>query len=198
MMGGMAERTNWLAVAALGALVGGLWLAEEVRGVGDPNIIDVAAQGNRGLLDDGPTRSWGGERASVHTSERGFTETVRVTADDVGRTIDPLDVECHGGVAEVGWYVGNLEPVKPSTGIHLSLRMDGDVISSALVGSTDGVYNDQPAEVRAVLDCPAGPHRFDLLIEQVTGGWGIPYVQNTDDDHGGLVVRRGLTVWETF
>lgn len=160
--------------------------------------ISQEAQGDRVLLHDGPTRSWTGTNITVSTSERPFSETVRVVASDAGRALDPVDVRCHGGVAVVGWYVGNLEPIKQATGIHLSLRMDGETISSTLVGSTDGVYNDQPVTLRAVVRCPAGMRRFDLLIESVSGGWGIPYVQNVGDDPGGLIVRRGITVRETW
>lgn len=158
------------------------------------------AYGDRSLLDDGPTQTWTGTRTTITSSLRGFSETVRIDQRDIGLTIDRTALTCHGGVVEITWHVGNLEPTVPDTGIYLTARLDGQPVASITKGSTRGIYDDGPVDLRAVVDCPAGSHVVDLLIDRMwaDGGWGIPYVVNVGEPSDGIVVMRGFVVTETY
>lgn len=108
------------------------------------------------------------------------------------RTIDSMDLRCHGGTIEITWYVGNLEPTVPQTGIHLSVRLDGAQLATLLKGSTDGVWNDAPASIHTVTQCPAGSHKLEAHIDKLAGGWGIPYADPENTVQRGFIVRETL------
>lgn len=150
----------------------------------DPTVEARAYSGNRTKITDGLTT---------------FRETPVVTREDSGRRLDRLEFECHGGRAKIMWHIGNLEPRKPATGIHLTVRLDDERIASLLKGSTRGIWNDAPAEIHEVVDCPAGRHVLELAIESVHGAWGFPYVVNPGEppsEH--LRVNRGFIVEEVW
>jgi hypothetical protein len=155
--------------------------------------------GAREHLDHVAATTRVGTNVSLTDTLRPINETVRVGVDDLGMILDRTHLTCHGGRARIIWHVGNLEPTVPGTGIALSARLDGELIGSLLRGSQDGIYNDQPATIVAVVDCPAGDHVLDLVIPHITGSWGIPYVDNPERgpvQH--LLMNRGFTVLEVW
>ncbi len=112
--------------------------------------------------------------------------------DQPGRDHKPFDrmrFRCHGGRADITWYVGNLEPEVPSTGMHLSIELDGKTIATLLRGSHDGVLNDVPAVIRTIVGCPKGEHELAARMAY-SGSWNVPYA-NADDR-----VQRGFIVEE--
>lgn len=180
-----------LAVAAV------LWVVVprpvEVVAVADP-------YGDRSLLADGSAQTSTGTRWSVTDSLRGFDRTVRIGPRNEGLVLDTTPVTCHDGRATVTWHVGNLEPTVPDTIIYLTARLDEAAIGTIIKGSTRGIYDDGPVDLRAVVDCPAGPHTFDLLVSHVSGGgWGIPYVVTPGQPtREGVRVLRGFIVEEVY
>jgi hypothetical protein len=193
----------WILALALAVSAGvGLTVAISLAtALGTPSTEpgDRADLGNRALLEPGSSTTTIGDNTAITTGLRSFAQTVRIDEQDVGLTLDPIDVECHGGMARIEWHVGNLEPTAPQTGIHLAAQLDGEVVASLLRGSTMGIWNDVPVSMVAVLPCPSGRHLVDLLVAHVTGQWGVPYVVNTDDEPSGILrVNRGFVVTEVW
>jgi hypothetical protein len=119
----------------------------------------------------------------------GYDDTVVMTAI---QDLDAMAVTCHGGRASIVWYVGNLEPENEMTGIHIGVYFDGELVGSLLKGGTSGVYEDGPAEIRAVVDCSAGWHSFTARIYSISGTWGVPYANSGD------LVMRGFVMTEVW
>ena len=101
-------------------------------------------QGDRALLEPVEAQSFTGSQITMTDNLRPHDATVRIGPDDVGLVLDPLRLHCNGGRIRVIWTVGDLEPIEPSTGIHLSARLDGVTIGSVLRGSSRGNWNDLP------------------------------------------------------
>jgi hypothetical protein len=130
---------------------------------------------------------------------RGFDHTVRIGDGDAGLIVDKTPVECHGGLAQITWHIGNLEPTIPDTGIHLAVRFDGEVVGGLLRGDPEGIWGDDATDIHAVVECPAGSHVIDLEVQAISGEWGFPYVANVGERQAhGLVVNRGFTVEEVW
>ena len=121
-----------------------------------------------------------------------FDKTYRFDRNHTWNQLDRTTVNCHGGRADVRWFVGNLEPTIPDTGIHLSILMDGKKISTILKGSTRGVYDDDEATIHTVVPCPAGSHVFSMRIDYIEGRWGIPYADPGDRVQRGFIIHE---VW---
>jgi hypothetical protein len=162
-----------------------------------PSLADHTNLGDRSLLREQPPDAVDAARVTVTDGLHGYGRTVRVDDTDVGLELDAAGVECHGGMLVVVWHVGNLEPTVPDTGIHLTARLDDDVIGSLIVGSTRGVWEDGPAAIHAATRCPTGDHRLALAIVGITGAWGIPYVGPPGaPDSTDLLVNRGFVAIE--
>lgn len=194
-----ARRPSLTALVALAgwAIVGAgvvMLIVRPAMPIGDTGL------GARELLPgDGLTHSYDGSRTTITDSLTPFNRTVRITAADEGTEVDKTALVCHGGRVDVTWHVGNLEPTVPATGIHLSATLDGATIGSLLAGSTDGIWNDRPAGIHAVVACPAGTHVLALRIVSVQGSWGMPYVVSAGSTNiDGLVVNRGFVVTEVW
>jgi hypothetical protein len=165
----------------------------------DPLVAETAWQGNRALLEPGQPTTVTGAMVSLTDNLRPLTETVRIGPEDAGVILDPLSLTCHGGRIRVTWTVGNLEPITPDTGIHLSARLDGQTIGSILRGSNRGIWNDVPTDLVTVADCSPGAHLLDLEVTSISGGWGIPYVVTEGDPPSTtLLVNRGFVVTEVW
>jgi len=106
--------------------------------------------------------------------------------------LDAMTLECRGGRASIVWYVGDLEPEYDMTGIHIGVYFDGQLVGSLLKGGTTGVYEDGPAEIRAVVDCSPGWHSVLARVYEISGQWDVPYANAND------VVRRGFVVTEVW
>lgn len=163
-----------------------------------------------------PPRYWVGDRSQFApvepTTARGsgiaLTDTLRphdrsvwIDKDDAGLVIDHTPLDCHGGRLRVTWTVGNLEPaaVEGKQGLHLSARFDGEVLATIYRAGYNGIHEDAPASLHAVVDCPAGAHVLDLEIGHVTGVYGLPYVTNLDDPpRTDVQVLRGFIVMEVY
>ena len=180
-----------------------VWLTAFVlpprTGGSDALAVTTAWQGNRSLLEPGESTTVSGAMVSLTDNLRPLTETVRIGPSDAGLILDPLTLTCHGGRIRVTWTVGNLEPITPETGIHLSARLDGATIGSILRGSTRGIWNDVPTDLVTVADCSRGPHVLDLQVTSINGGWGIPYVVTEGNPPStDLLVNRGFVVTEVW
>jgi hypothetical protein len=180
------------------AVVVGLDLGTALHVLSHPQAAVAEAMGDRDLLGAAPVVTRLGTNIALTDSLRPINRTVRVVAKDLHMTLDRTPLTCHGGRARITWHVGNLEPTVPMTGIALSVRLDGKVIGSLLRGSADGTYNDNPASIMAVADCPAGEHVLDVVISEIDGGWGIPYVANVGERADHLLMNRGFIVMEVW
>jgi hypothetical protein len=161
------------------------------------SLEDPGSRGDRSLLRAQSPEAIDATRASVTDGLHGYGRTVRVDHTDVGLELDATGLDCHGGMLQVVWHVGNLEPTVPDTGIHLSARLDDEVIGSLIVGSTRGVWEDGPAAIHAATRCPTGGHELKLTIVSITGAWGIPYVGPPGAaDSVVLRVNRGFVATE--
>jgi len=209
----MAEQTaaqtrtgyrTWLSRTSILAIVG--WTIA-VAGVALLLVRAAPASASHGdglgardlLAGAGVTRVYDGTHTTISDSLASFDQTVRLSAADEGTTIDRTALECHGGRADITWHVGNLEPTVAGTGIHLSATFDGEVIGSMIAGSSDGIWNDRPAGIRAVVACSPGTHQLAIQVVSVNGLWGIPYVVNPGERNiEGLRVNRGFVVTEVW
>jgi hypothetical protein len=139
--------------------------------------------------------SYTGTRTTVTWALATYTDLLLETPS-VPRPTEDFDVtrvRCHGGVARVTWYVGNLEPNTATSGIHISVFMDGRIIASLLKGGNHGIWEDAPASVETVVRCPAGLHVFSVRAGQaVTSTWGMPYANSNDRVQRGFIVEE---VW---
>ena len=106
--------------------------------------------------------------------------------------IDDIPLVCHGGVATIRWYVGDLEPTTAETGITLTITLDGHPLASLIKGGHSGIYDDGPASALAVTRCAKGTHRLWMQIASLQGGWGIPYAGKGSSVNRGFVVNE---VW---
>jgi hypothetical protein len=114
--------------------------------------------------------------------------------DAPGRTHTPFDqlrFTCHGGRATVIWYIGNLEPEEPQTGIHLDAYFDNRKIATLIRGSHDGIWDDSPASIITVVACPKGVHVLSARMD-FGGSWNVPYANSNDRVQRGFVVQE---VW---
>lgn len=192
----MSQATRRTTIAAL-AVMAVVLISLLVRQRGTEPVTEYELLGAKEMLRPGDTTTSTGSQTTVTTNMAPREWTVRIGPSHDGLELDPVEVECHGGVALARWYVGNLEPINPSSGIHLTMTMDSEPLSTALVGSTDGIWNDQPATIEAVVDCPAGARTFAVVVDGITGFWGIPYVQTPGDSYT-YPVQRGMTVREVW
>jgi hypothetical protein len=156
-----------------------------------PKLLEEENQSPTILTPDrqAPTRTATGQ---VWLTDRlvTFDATFRITKEEEGEQYDQTPLVCHGGRAHITWYVGNLEPTVPDTGIHLSLLFDGRTIGTLLKGSTHGVYDDAPAEIQTVVPCPAGRHQLAVTVDSIVGGWGIPYAGKADRVQRGFIIQE--------
>ena len=160
---------------------------------------DASGLGDRSELAFVTPTTVEGSHVTLTDSLRHVTQTVRIGPEDQGRSLDSTAVTCHGGRARVQWSTGNLEPTVIDTGITLTARFDGAPIGSLIRGSSRGDYNDAPAVIAAVVNCPAGMHVVDLLVTRLEGQWGIPYVSSaTDPPSTDYHVNRGFIVEEIW
>jgi hypothetical protein len=198
------KRLRWRRIAiggVLGGLLLGTVLAFAIALIWPPPPIpaNVAFLGDRSLLDPAQTNTFTGTHITLTDNLRAYDHTVRLEPTDLGRLVDPMSFECHGGIATVVWHVGNLEPTYPNTGIHLTALLDDEPIASIIVGSTSGVYEDSPAELQTIVDCPAGVHALALEVTDIHGVWGFPYVvSELDSPSLDLRVNRGFRVSEIW
>lgn len=109
---------------------------------------------------------------------------------DPSEHVDTTHVTCHGGVADVTWYTGDLEPETKKSGIHISAFMDGKEIGTLLKGGNVGVWEDGPASIRTVVPCPAGKHTFWVTFNQPNSYWGIPYANSNDRVQRGFIIKE--------
>jgi hypothetical protein len=133
-------------------------------------------------------------QTAMTDSMRLFDRTVRIGEQDAGLVLDRTPIVCHGGRARATWYVGNLEPTVPETGLHLAVRLDGAIVAGMIEGSYTGIYEDGPVSIEAIFDCTPGKHSIDVYVVSIRGGWGIPYVANVP--RTGSPVSRGFIVTE--
>ena len=156
--------------------------------------------GNRSLLD--PERPEGRalttDRTTVTNGLVEYRETVRIGEVDNGALVDALTIQCHGGMANIQWQIGNLEGITSFAGLTLKIVFDGDPIASVIKGADGHVYQDTPLSFSAVHPCPAGERRIALELSRVDGGWGFPYVVNPGDDPALTPVLRGFVVTEVW
>jgi hypothetical protein len=110
--------------------------------------------------------SFTGTQVTLTSSLHGYTRPLvaSYSKPDPGEPFDVTPVVCHGGLARVTWYMGYLEPMGKKKGIHLSVLMDGRVISTMLRGSVNGVWEDDPATIEAVVRCPRGRRVFAATV----------------------------------
>jgi hypothetical protein len=154
--------------------------------------------GDRGLLAPVQPRSATGSNITITDSLRPHVQSVWVDAQDQGLVIDPTPVTCHGGRLHVEWHVGNLEPQSADAGIHLTARFNGEPVGTIMRGSLRGIWEDDPADLHAVIDCPSGDHVVDLVVNP-SGKYGIPYaVTFGDPDLADEVVLRGFVLTEVW
>jgi hypothetical protein len=139
-----------------------------------------------------------GTTTTITSSVRLVPTTVRVGPPDLGASIDPTQVPCHGGTLSVTWTVGNLEPTTAKTGIKLAIRLDGTPIAAGIAGGDSGLYNDRPMTLRGVVPCPAGQHKLDVVILDITGSFGLPYVQTPGKADPAVGVSRGFIASEIW
>jgi hypothetical protein len=155
--------------------------------------------GDRSLLDPVLATSYTGSRTTLTDGTREMTTSVWIDERDRGTAVDAVSVDCHGGWLRMSWYIGNLEPQVPSTGIHMTVRLDGHPIATSLRGSTMGNWNDAPASILAVAPCSTGSHVVDLEIASITGRWGFPYVVTLGSlPEDGYRVPRGFILQEVW
>ena len=155
--------------------------------------------GNRALLEPVVPTTFSGSEVTITDSLRAHDHSVWIDERDTGLVVDQTDLECHGGRAHIVWHVGNLEPQVIDRGIHLSARLDGEVVGSVLRGTRVDSWGDDPIEIHAVADCDVGPHVLDLIVRSVHGRWGFPYVVNENEPSSpDLRVNRGFVVTEIW
>jgi hypothetical protein len=110
---------------------------------------------------------------------------------DWGEDIDVTHVRCHGGVARVTWYVGNLEPETASSGMHIMITMDGKRIATMIRGGYGNTWEDAPASVETVTRCGAGMHTFTAQMREATqSSWGVPYANTGERVQRGFIIEE--------
>jgi hypothetical protein len=131
----------------------------------------------------------GMDKAATYYAAHAFEDPLRFSEPGV---LDRTGISCHDGVATLLWSTGNLEPTVPETGIRISLYLDRTKIATMAKGSTRGIWNDGPVQLRTVRPCSRGRHTVTARIDRITGSWGIPYANKGDR------VLRGLEIVERY
>jgi hypothetical protein len=110
---------------------------------------------------------------------------------DPGEPFDVTHVRCHGGVARVTWYLGNLEPRRPNSGIHIWISMDDATIASILRGGKVGEWEDAPAAIETVVRCRTGMHTFAAHLN-MSGQhfFGMPYADPPARIQRGFIIEE--------
>lgn len=184
-------------VATLALVVAGLAAFgpgddEKRARAGERTTDDEAARVNPALGLAARPLSFTGKTSTITDGLSVYSQPARATSALIKKPLDRLPVRCHGGTAWITWYVGNLEPTSAGTGLHLSIFLDGRRIGTLIKGGADGIYDDGPASLPAVVPCPEGTHSLHAEIDSLDGEWGIPYA------NAGEAVPRGFTVLELW
>lgn len=194
-----APKTVWLGALAVAGMVGAAMLS------GSPDPCAAYGPrcwvGDRTQFDAVTAATVTGSRFSLTDSLRPHDHSVWIDEDDDGLVVDPTPLECHGGRLHVTWHIGNLEPARVGgeEAVHLSARLDGEVIGTVMRAGKAGTFEDSAMELHTVIDCPVGPHLVDLVIPYVTGVYGFPYVTNLGDaPRPDLRVMRGFILEEVW
>jgi hypothetical protein len=139
--------------------------------------------------------SFTGSRTTLTWALSTYNET-RVASHsnpDPGEDFDVTHVRCHGGTARVTWYVGDLEPHNPESGVHVSIYMDKKQIGTGIRGGKTGSWEDAPAAIDTVTRCPRGRHTFSVRAPMSGPDFfGLPYAEPRDRVQRGFIIEE---VW---
>jgi hypothetical protein len=157
-----------------------------------PEELDRPGAGPVLRMAAASVRSFVGEKVSVTYALSSYSGRVVVSAGrpSSDTRLDTTRVSCHGGVAHVAWYIGDLEPETPGAGIHVSAYMDGTKIATLIKGGGKGIWEDGPASIDTVVRCPRGRHVFWVERTQTDSLWGFPYANQTDRVQRGFIVTE--------
>jgi hypothetical protein len=130
--------------------------------------LGLAAAALLDRLDSKVKRVYVAQTATVHTEPRVLTDA------DMPFVLQHLDYLAHGGVTRIEWFDGAWAPRTRDAGSYVSLFVDDERVTSALMGGRSGDNSSRPGSLVWVGSLAAGTRDVEIRVERAEDQWAIP------------------------